>query len=353
MDTKIPWTKDRARWLALASIHGIHDKILHTLWKKFGKRGSLAFDYYYRQLRLFEKPIATNPFFLAEKLDSLNIHFILWEDESYPHVLKHITDPPLTLFVRGNQNLNPAFPIAVVGTRHASVYGIRVAKKITTDLAYAGATIISGLAIGIDAIAQQSALQAGGKCIAVLGTGIDDASIYPRIHISLAKQILSSGGSIISEYPPGTQGLKYHFPKRNRIIAGLSQATLVIEASEKSGSLITAELANDYSREVFAVPGPITDARSIGTNKLISRGAGICNSALDILKHCVEDSYISLTPTLTSEEKEILLHAQEPIHIDTLARILKKPGNEISARICRMEFEGKIQAYPGDFYIAN
>ena len=211
------------------------------------------------------------------------IEEIVIKSKEYPEQLKNIYDAPLKLYVLGNKNLLKQKGIAIIGSRNATEYGKRTALKLATELSENGINIISGLAIGIDTYAHLGTLQKNciGKTIAVLGCGLDQ--IYPKQNIELAKKIINSGGCIISEYPIGTMPKKLNFPQRNRIISGLSNGVVVIEASEKSGALITVDFALEQGREVFAVPGNITNNTSIGTNNLIKQGAKVVTHYTDIL----------------------------------------------------------------------
>lgn len=204
-------------------------------------------------------------------------------NQDYPKQLKEIYDPPSRLYVLGNKQLLKEKGIAIVGARKATEYGKKVAQQISKQLSGIGINIISGLALGIDTCAHLGTLQEKsiGKTIAVLGSGLD--KIYPKENIELARRIIKSGGCIISEYPVGTSASKLNFPQRNRIISGLSKGVLVVEASEKSGSLITADFALEQGREVFAVPGDINKETSKGTNNLIKQGAKIVTSYIDII----------------------------------------------------------------------
>lgn len=206
------------------------------------------------------------------------------ESEDYPKQLRGIYDAPLKLFVLGNKELLKQRSVAIVGSRNATEYGKKVAFKFSKELSEKGINIISGLALGIDTYAHLGTLEQDciGKTIAVLGSGLD--IIYPKQNIELAKRIISSGGCIITEYPLGTNPEKLNFPQRNRIISGLAKGVLVVEANEKSGSLITADFALEQGREVFAVPGSIYIPTSVGTNNLIKQGAQLVTSYKDILK---------------------------------------------------------------------
>ena len=220
---------------------------------------------------------------------------------------------------------------------------------IVRDLASQGITIVSGLALGIDAIAHQACLEVNGKTIAVLGCGIEKQNIYPVHNRILSEKILNSGGCVLSEHPIGTAPYKHHFPQRNRIISGLSIGTLIVEAAEKSGALITAQHALDQNREVFAVPGTITSKTSFGTNNLIKMGAHPVTSAQDILdalnlKQATD--YLSakeITADSADEAKILEYLSFEPIHADELTRLTKMPTSAINATLTLMEMKGKIK----------
>jgi DNA processing protein len=216
-----------------------------------------------------------------------NINFITWHEADYPALLKEISTPPFILYYQGNiENLNNGHKnrLAIVGSRKHSAYADKIITEFIPVLTENDIEIISGLALGVDALAHQTTLDNNGRTIAVLGTGLDYNSFYPRVNRALAKKIVASGGLLLSEFPPGTQALKQNFPQRNRIISGLCQATLVIEAKIKSGSLITADYALDQNREVLAVPGNIFSEFSGGTNNLIKLGAKSINEPKDILE---------------------------------------------------------------------
>lgn len=213
----------------------------------------------------------------------MKIEEISIESKEYPEQLREIYDAPLKLYVLGNKEILKQLGIAIVGSRNATEYGRKVALQFAKDLSTKEINIISGLALGIDTCAHLGALNSDsvGKTIAVLGGGLDE--IYPKQNIELAKQIIKCGGCIISEYPLGTKPGKLHFPQRNRIISGLSKGVLIVEASENSGSLITADFALEQGREVFAVPGNISSPTSVGTNNLIKQGAKLVTSYEDVL----------------------------------------------------------------------
>ncbi len=245
-------------------------------------------------------------------------------DTRYPELLKRISDPPAQLYCRGNIALMDSFCVGVVGTRKASDYGRQACGDIAGQLAQNGVTIVSGLATGIDSAAHRAALDAKGNTIAVFGTGLDDASIFPVDNVRLAHDILAANGLLISEYEEGVYGQQWTFPMRNRIISGLSRGVVVIEADMKSGSLITAKSALDQNRDVFAVPGSIYWPRSVGSNWLIQQGARPVLCAADILES-YKMRQIPLPEQALSTSDPVqeciltLLRQNGPTHLDTLA----------------------------------
>lgn len=225
-----------------------------------------------------------NPDLEMEKLDKEGIGLITIQDKNYPMLLKEIYSPPALLYVKGKMKPKDSLGLGIVGSRRLSLYGEQTTPPLTAELARAGLTIISGLAKGIDTLAHQAALEVGGRTIAVLGSGIDSRSVYPYSNRDLAEKITKSGGAVISEFPIGTQPLPQHFPQRNRIISGLSKGILIIEATKRSGALITARDALEQNRDVFAIPGPIFAQNSFGPNNLIKMGAKLVSQASDILE---------------------------------------------------------------------
>lgn len=232
-------------------------------------------------------------------------------DQRYPPLLKETADPPSLLYVRGASDLLVRKDlVAVVGTRKTTRYGIQATASLAGELAQAGAIIVSGLALGIDAAAHEAALAAAGPTIAVLPAGVTDDDIGPRANYGLAQRILQRGGALISEKPPGTPAYRSMFLLRNRIVAGMSRATLVVEAAEKSGALATARLAIESNRDVCAVPGPITSAASAGTNRLIAQGAIPAISSeflLDQLGYTARNDTAAREAAFSNEEKAVLM----------------------------------------------
>jgi len=271
---------------------------------------------------------------------------ITTQDENYPRSLREIKDAPEVLYSKGELKAEEKC-FAIVGARRCSDYGKQIALEIAGDLAEAGLTIVSGLAPGIDTIAHQATLERKGKTIAVLGTGIDEESIYPQSNLKLAEKILESGGALVSEYPPGTRGTQFTFPQRNRIISGLSLGVLVVEAKQKSGALITADWARKQRRLVFAIPGSIYFSNSKGCNNLIKNGAKLAESADDILKELnlqKSDFCIKKTGGETSEEN-LILNALKEGALDADA-IIKRTGlsaQRAASLLTILEIKGKIR----------
>ncbi len=295
-----------------------------------------------------------------EKLDKLNSQEISVStiiDDDYPPLLKHIFDSPPLLYYRGDILACRQNPLSVVGARKYTNYGERTASDLVGQLTQAGLAIISGLALGIDALAHEACLKNNGLTVGVLGSGVDWPSIYPSANRYLAKKIIDSGGCLLCEYPLGTMPTKYTFPMRNRIIAGLSLGTLVIEAAESSGALITAKCALEYNREVFAVPGSIYNHCSVGTNNLIKQGAKLVLSAADVL----EELKLSQLPEIhelprlepASIEEEIILKnlGPEPLHIDKLAKLCNIKINVLSSVLMLLEMKSIIKNTGGQNYI--
>ena len=256
----------------------------------------------------------------------------------YPRLLAEISDPPTCIWPRGDCALLSATAVAVIGARAASQEGLIAASEIAFDLARAGIVVVSGLARGIDAAAHRGALDAGGKTIAVLGTGID--RVYPAENERLHEEIASSG-LLLTELPPGTPPLEWHFPRRNRIISGLSRAVVVVEARDKSGSLITARLAADQGRDVMAVPGTIVGGRNRGANALLRDGAKLVESAVDILQE------LGLEPTVSrrSTTGEAGRDGFQPVDftVDQVAEQMKIPAGEALALLLEWERTGEVQ----------
>ncbi|HUA13708.1 MAG TPA: DNA-processing protein DprA [Verrucomicrobiae bacterium] len=295
------------------------------------------------------------------------------DDPAYPPRLREIYDPPLVLYVRGNLEILTQPGIAMVGTRHPTPYGSGMAERLACDLAVQGLVILSGMARGVDTASHRGAISAKGKTLAVFGTGVD--VIYPKENSRLSEQILALGGALISEFPLGTFAAPQNFPIRNRIISGMSVGVLVVEAAEYSGTRITARCALEQNREVFAVPGNVTNKNSWGPNTLIKQGAKLVATWEDVWEDLPADVRLALTPSpppespggshaslfpdegLPPHEKRILrlLKADESTHIDEIVDRLESQmsSSEIFAALFELELAGKIKQMPGKNFVKS
>ncbi len=302
-----------------------------------------------------------------------NVRIVSLDDPAYPADLKQIYDPPLVLYVRGNEAVISQPGIALVGTRHPTPYGTGMAERLGCDLAARGLVIFSGMARGIDTAGHRGAIAAKGKTVAVFGTGVDVP--YPKENAKLMDQVLALGGAIISEFPMGTFAAPQNFPIRNRIISGISLGVLVIEAAEYSGTRITARSALEQNREVFAVPGNVTNKYSWGPNTLIKQGAKLVATWEDVWEELPTDVRLKLMPEggdesredktaslfgepeLAPHEKKIfaLLKADEATHIDEIVERLEPElsSSEVFAALFELELEGKIKQLPGKNFVKS
>ncbi len=290
-----------------------------------------------------------------EMLRRAGVTALTWHSPAYPHRLKEIHDPPPVLYLKGTLLPQDERSVAVVGTRKASAYGREAASLLAGDLARHLVTVVSGLARGIDAIAHQAALDAGGRTIAVLGNGLD--VVYPPEHRDLAQRILAAGGALVSEFPLGTPPEGRNFPRRNRIISGMTLGTLVVEAGEQSGAQWTVEHALQQGREVFAVPGSIFSPASQLTNHLIKDGAKLVVGYQDILEELnltAVAKQIEFQPLLASStlEDQILSYLSlEPAHIDEVSRASGLPIPTVSGTLAMMELQGLVRQTGGMRYV--
>ena len=282
-----------------------------------------------------------------EKLEKHNIKAFNYHDKDYPYRLKEIHDFPPVIYIREEILAEDEYCLAVVGTRNPSVYGRQLTEEIVSELAKNRITIVSGLAKGIDTIAHRSALNAGGRTIAVMGGGLD--SVYPAENADLARQVIKDG-AMISEYAAGTKPRPENFPRRNRIMSGLCLGVLVIEAGETSGSLITAHLAFEQDREVFSIPGSVLSPASIGTNKLIMEGtARLVRNASDILQELnltAITEHIEAKEIIPASDTEAVILKQlgaEPAHVDEICRASGFPISVISSTLAMMELKGMVK----------
>ncbi|MGB7599602.1 MAG: DNA-processing protein DprA [Candidatus Sulfotelmatobacter sp.] len=302
-----------------------------------------------------------------------SVTIVSGEDASYPARLKEIYDPPLVLYVRGDPEVLTRPGIAMVGTRHPTPYGSGMAERLACDLAAQGLVIISGMARGVDTAGHRGAITAKGKTVAVLGTGVD--VIYPKENSRLAEQIIALGGALISEFAMGTFAAPQNFPIRNRILSGMSVGVLVVEAAEYSGTRITARCALEQNRDVFAVPGNVTNKNSWGPNTLIKQGAKLVATWEDVWEDLPAEVKLALTPPASPEsggassaslfpdeglpphEKKLLslLKADEPTHIDELVEKLENElsSSEIFAALFELELTGKVRQMPGKNFVKS
>lgn len=304
---------------------------------------------------------------IHRELDALHaqqIQLLTWDDGGYPPRLRTIFDPPPVLYVKGCLDLLDGIAIALVGSRRASSYGRAVAEKLGQELAEKGVCVVSGMARGIDSAAHAGALRCGGSTVAVLGCGVD--VVYPPENTRLYAQI-AERGALLSEFPLRSAPDRGNFPARNRIISGLSLGTVVIEAGRQSGALITADMALDQGRDVFAVPGNITSNTSRGTHRLIKQGAHLVEEADDILQALSVEigQQISATqpqlplqppaappPALTADEQRLYeLLSTEPLHIDTLTLQSRLPSGTVSATLMMLEMKGVIKQQAGQMFV--
>jgi DNA processing protein len=275
-------------------------------------------------------------------------------DPRYPPLLSQLHDPPAQVYVRGASDALAAPAVAIVGARSCSPYGAQVARDLGRELATAGVVVVSGLARGIDGEAHRGALAGAGRTVAVLGCGIERD--YPRSHAELAQRIRERG-AVISEYPPGVEPAPWRFPARNRVIAGLCLATVVVEARERSGALITADFALELGRDVFAVPGEITSALSAGTNDLLRQGAAPLLSARDVLGILGLDTHPCLVtrppPVSDAAARVLSLLADGAVDADALGRLANRPAAEVAAALVELELAGLAAGADGVYRALN
>lgn len=286
-----------------------------------------------------------------KRVESLGIQLKTVDDDAYPQLLKQIAVPPPLLFVHGRLPPKDAMILAVVGTRRPTRYGMQMATDLVGPIGRAGLAIVSGLALGIDAVAHRATLESGGLALAVIGSGSD--VIAPRTNHALAEAIIAAGGCLMTEYPPGTQPLPHHFPARNRIIAGLSRGVLVVEGDFTSGALITARFALEQNREVFAVPGPATSVVSRGPNELIKQGAAVATVAEDILNvFGITVKTEQLTKQGATEDERIILEllAREPLHIDELTRKSTLNPSVVNTTLALLEMRKLVRNLGGQHF---
>ncbi len=357
---------ERQYWIGLNMVKGIGAARLRALLEIFGDART-AWEAPAEALRATGLPggVVKNLLTLRsgvdlgtawEQIRAQGIRVLIWDDDAYPRRLREIANPPPVLYLRGELAETDEWAVAIVGTRRITAYGRQVAERIAAHLAAAGVTVVSGLALGVDTVAHQTALEAGGRTLAVLGSGVD--RIYPARNRKLAARIMENG-ALISDYPPGTPPEASNFPPRNRIISGLSLATVVIEAGEKSGALITADFAAEQGRDVFAVPGNVLAPQSRGTNRLIQNGAfplldpQEILDALDLNRVVEHRQARVVLPADATEAQLFDLLGHEPLHVDDIRARTGLPIEQVTAALALMELKGMVRQVGGMRYVKN
>ena len=356
---------DKRYWIGFTLVKGIGAVRFQRLLERFGDaetawraapvdlaRAGLGSKMIERLVALREKVDLSR---IWEQIQAKGIQVLTWMDEAYPQRLKEIEQPPPVLYLRGELTPEDSWAVAIVGTRRITPYGRQVTEEIASFLAANGITVVSGLARGVDALAHSASLKAGGRTLAVLGSGVD--KIYPPENRALAEKIFEHG-AVLSDYAPGTPPESSNFPPRNRIISGLSMAVVVIEAGETSGALITAEFAAEQGREIFAVPGNILAPQSKGTNKLIQQGAIPLLNASDIMQTLnltLVGQHKAARKALPADEVEAKLldtMGEEPLHIDEIRNQTGLPVEKVSATLVMMELKGMVRQVGNMHYVA-
>jgi DNA processing protein len=348
------------RFLRLVQTLGSPEKVLQAPWEQLAAIKGISQDL---ARSIAKGEIVGDPKAELKRLGEMGGRVVTLEHGEYPPLLKSVFAPPPMLFVLGDLEPCRQGGVAIVGSRASSPYGRRVAQEVARDLALAGKSVISGLARGIDTMAHKAALEAGGHTVGVLGCGLDRA--YPRENRDLIRE-MAAKGAVISEFPLGTPPAAGNFPVRNRVISGLSQAVVIVEAGRKSGSLITARHALDQGREVFAVPGPVGSPQSEGCHDLIRQGAHLLSSAEDLL----EPGALMPSPApamgqnkeagnapppvldLPPEWRQVLeITSVDPVHVDLIVRESGLKPQEVSAILVSLEMEGLVEQQPGKHYV--
>lgn len=348
-------------WLALSRVAGVGPVVYRHLLRHFGEPAAVLAAAVAQLVAVGLRPAVARAIAgfddwhaverQLRRLERAGAHLLTWADDVYPRRLREIPDAPPLLFVLGAVTPDDDLAVALVGSRAASEYGRRMARELAEGFARRGVTVVSGLARGIDAEAHAAALAAGGRTIAVLGSGVD--VIYPGEHRALARAVCDRG-AVVSELPMGAKPDAENFPGRNRLISGLARAVVVVEAAERSGSLITANLAAEQGREVFAVPGPV-GAPSSGTHRLIRDGAKLTESAADVLEEVaprlLEGAVTRRSFRPTAEEQRVLAAiGRETVHVDTVILRSGMPAGEVLPLLLGLELKGVVGQMPGKFF---
>lgn len=356
---------ERAYWIAFSRVSGIGPARVQALLTRFGSLAAAwqasswelarVSELDRRTLeKLLEARQALDPGAELARLAPLGARALTWDDPDYPVLLREIPAAPPVLYLRGELVPADELAVAIVGTRRITPYGEAVTRQLVSDLVAAGVTIVSGLALGVDAVAHETALTMGGRTIAVLGSGVD--RLYPARNRGLARRILTQG-AIVSDYALGVPPEAANFPPRNRIISGLSRATVVIEADEASGALITSAFAIEQGREVLAVPGSILAPSSRGTNRLIRDGAqpvlGVDDilQAIDLANALPQREVRAALPADPTEARLLAHLSAEPCHVDELGRAVEMAASELSSALTILELKGLVRRVGAMSYV--
>jgi DNA processing protein len=365
------WSDETSAWLALYLIPGLGPATFQNLVKALGNARSvfeadlpdlLSIEGVQRDIaqKIINREFLSDPDRERERARRLGARILIYGDSRYPSLLREIHHPPMVLYARGKEFSPDQTFIAVVGSRNATPYGLKSAEKFGNGLAMCGIGVVSGLARGIDSAAHEGCLRGGGMTVAVLGTGID--RIYPRENRRLLERIISEG-IVLSEFPIGTPPEARNFPIRNRIISGLSMGVVIVEATKRSGSLITASLALDQGREVFAVPGSIDSFKSTGTHLLIKQGAKLIENTDDITeefglssglarREAVKTDAAEAAPPMDESAKQIYdMIGDYPVHIDQIVREGNMEAGEVLSLLLEMELRGIVKQLPGKLFV--
>ena len=358
-------------WLALSMIPGIGNRVFKNLLEVFGQPVEV-FEAEFAELlkvegvgsqvarRIVNREFISDPQVELKRVEICSARILTYDDMAYPNLLKNIPQAPMLLYIKGKDIPIIQEFIAIVGSRNPTHYGVRAAENIAMGLAKRGVGVVSGLATGIDSAAHRGCLMGKGFTIAVLGTGID--VIYPAPNKGLSDQVMAQG-ALVSEFPTGTPPEPKNFPIRNRIISGLAKGVVVVEATMRSGSLITASLALEQGREVFAVPGSIDSFKSTGTHFLIKQGAKLVENAEDILEEFgvpglpVQDREASTGTSEAivhmdeSERKIYELIGNYPMHVDQIVRLGNMDAGEVLSILMQMELKGIVKQLPGKMFV--
>lgn len=346
---------ERAYWVAFSHLDGLGPRRMEQLLRRFGqaraawRASPAAWQEMGLPAKLGEERGAIDPERAWQAVESAGLSVLTWQDPDYPALLRQIPDPPFVLYLRGRLQPEDSRALAVVGTRRPTPYGQEATRTLVHELVLHSLTVVSGLARGIDTLAHRAALEAGGRTLAVLGSGLD--RLYPPDNRRLA-ELIAERGALVSEFPPGVEARKGHFPRRNRIISGLATGTMVVEAGERSGALITARLAAEQGREVFAVPGSIFSAQSAGTHQLMLQGAKPVRSAADVVGQGPFEVVASASAAGVAPAGQLLqVLGAEPRHLNAIIQASGLPAAQVSSELVLLELRGLIRRVGANHYV--